>query len=215
MLSRIRQALDREAPMTAVYIEYTPCDAQMDLVDAAFDYSMTLGAQDRHVTKLPLQRFIFPEVTFIEMVGYGIRPIPIGPDDLHRCLFHGLAVWLKGRSDSWYSPEFRRIAARAYPILHDQVDAFRSPACEPLISSLRGGVYVNRFTTENERLFTVYNARYEDVRGELFRVSAPANAAVFDLWHRRTAQTTGAGGTLTVHGSIEPRSTGVFLLIRP
>ncbi len=217
MLTAVRQALDRQAPATAIYVEYTPVDTLMDLVDAAFDYSMTLDVRQPHETKLPLHRFVFPEVAFVQMVGFGIRPIPIGPEDLHRCIFHGVALWLKGRAAAWYTQDFQELAAKAHGILREHADLLSSDNCEPLIPTLREGVYANRFGSPTRTLYAVYNARYGDVAGDLLRITVPHGApgTVLDLWTGELAATRHEERSVVVQGRIAPHSTGLFLLIHP
>lgn len=213
MLVEVREALTARSPHTAVYIECVPVDVHMPLVDAAFDYSMTMPSiPQQHATKLPLSRFLRPELVPVEMVSFGIRPIPVTEDDLHRCVFHGVAIWLKGRGDSWYSPGFREMACRAYGILHDHAAAFRSPDCEPLIPTLRADVYANRFATPSETLITVYNARYGDVSGDLLRTPLPEGWHVRDLWNSRPADIRRDGDEIIIRGTLDPRSVAVFLL---
>jgi hypothetical protein len=132
LLTQIRHKLRQRTPNVAIYIEQTPCERMMRLVDGAFNYGMLSNPLPQHVTKLPLLRFAFPEFAHIEMVNFGLRPVGVREDDLHRCVFHGLGIWLKGRSDSWYSDGFREVAERARNILHEHAAIFRSPQCEPL-----------------------------------------------------------------------------------
>ncbi len=215
MLATIRQALDRQAPHTAVYIEYTPVDTLTGLIDAAFDYGMTHDVRQPHPTKLPLHRYLFPEVSFVQMVGFGIRPIPIGPEDLHRCIFHGVALWLKGRAAAWYSQDFLDLAAKAHPILREHADLFASGTCEPLIPTLRQDVYANRFASPARTLYTVYNARFSDVAGDLLRIEGSPDTVgtVLDLWTGEPAATRREQSGLVIQGRIAPHSTGLFLLI--
>ncbi len=210
-LEAIRRALDERTPNVGIYVEFVPVDAQMGLVEAAFDYGMTMPVGPAHVTKLPLHRFVFPEVAPVQMVGHGIRPPPTGADDLHRCVFHGVAMWLKGRGDSWWTPAFREAARRAYPIFREHAGAFRSPDCEPLVPTLRADVYANRFATPDRSVITVYNARFSDVSGDLLRIRLPEGWRVHDLWNGRPAEVHRDGSETIIRGAIEPRSVGVFL----
>lgn len=212
MLSAVRNALDKRTPQTAIYIEQVPCDAMVPLVDGAFDRMMAFTNPRDHVTKLPLLRYAFPELAAIQMVTHGIRPIPATEDDLHRCIFHGEALWLKGRSDSWYSAGFRRTAARAYPVLHKHAATFRSPDCEPLVPTLLDEVYANRFTRPEEIVITVYNGGFREVSGDLLRTSLPQGWQVRDLWADTPGRFRREGERIVLAGRIPPRSVGVFLL---
>ena len=212
MLAEIRTALDRRTPRCAVYIEQLPCDATMGLVDGAFDYGMSGTDSTRHVARLPLSRYVFPEVVPIEMVSQGIRPIPVTEDDLYRCLFHGLGFWLKGRGDSWYAPGFLSTARRARQILHDHAATFRSADCEPLVPTLVEGLYANRFTGASETIITVYNGRYTHVEGDLIRLSGFSHAA--SMWSRQAVVYQEKDGSCILRGQVAPRSIEVFVLFR-
>jgi len=215
MLETIREALDKQAPATAIYIEYTPVDGLMDLVDAAFDYGLWDGEAGRHPASLPLYRYVFPKLASFEMVGHGIRPVPVEVDDLHRCIFHGLGIWLKGRADSWYTPQFRELARQAYPIFRDHADTLRSRQCEPLIPTLQEDLYANRFDGRDRTIITLYNAGCASVTGELIQVPLPTAWSVVSLLPGGEADSLRNEGQATIHGTIGPRSVAVFLLSAP
>lgn len=212
MLATIRKALDARAPGTGLYIEFTPPDVMMPLVDAAFDYGMSDPPAGLHPTRLPLYRYIFPELASFEMVGHGIRPVPFDVDNLHRCAFHGLGLWLKGRSRSWYTPGFRELAGRLQKVYARHGRTFRSPACEPLIPTLRPGLYANRFDGVGETIVTVYNSGYSDVSGELVRVPLPPEWRAVDLLADSPAELHRNGGSAVLSGTVEPGSVGMYLL---
>lgn len=215
MLRTIREALDQQAPGTAIYIEYTPVDGLMDLVDAAFDYGLWDVSAGRHPASLPLYRYVFPELASFEMVGHGIRPIPVEVDDLHRCVFHGLGIRLKGRADSWYTRQFRELARRAYPIFRDYAEVFRSRQCEPLIPTLHEGLYANRFAGRDRTIITLYNAGCASVAGELIRVPLPPQWSVRSLLPLGATEWVRDADRVTIRGTVEPRSVAVLLLSAP
>lgn len=215
MLAAIRKSLDVRTPNVGIYVEQMPCDAMMGLIDGAFNYGMAWGGPGQHPTKLPLHRYVYPEIASIEMVGYGIRPIPLTEDDLHLCIFHGVAVWLKGRSESWYETGFRDLARRAYPILHDHAATFRSPDCTPLLPTLAENVYANRFVGRDEIILTVYNAGYATARGDLLTTSLPRGWRVRDLWSNAWVEAAQQGERIVLNATIEPRSVTVYALLAP
>ncbi len=217
MLHAIRTALDgagATGTQTGIYIEQAPCDALVPLIDGAFDYEASAGAPgsvgQRHITGLPLVRYVFPELAHVAMVSYGIRPVPVEEDELHRCIFHGRSIWLKGRADSWYTPGFRETARRAYRILHENVAAFRSRDCEPLIPTLHRDLYANRFAAGKRSVVTFYNAGPATIEGDLLELPMTGKMIVHDLWYDRTAETAQTDGAVTLKGRVEPHSVGVF-----
>jgi hypothetical protein len=214
MLKGIRQALDRDSPHTAIYTEQVPCDSIAHWVDAAFNYGMR--AHDphpcEHPTKLPLHRFVFPEIAVVEMIGHGIRPIPVDEEDLHLCFFHGLAVWLKGRASSWFTPGFRETSRVFHPILSEYSDVFRSPDCTPLIPTLRHGLFANRFESEGKTLITLYNSNPVTLEGELVFVPRVKGVSSRDLLQGREIPTLAREEGVVLVGNIPPHEASVYLL---
>jgi hypothetical protein len=164
--------------------------------------------------KFQLLRFAFPEVAMIEMVSSGIRPIPAEVDDLHRCFFQGLAFWLKGRGEAWYSPQFRAFASRIAPILEEHADVFRSSSCTPLIPTLREELYANAFEGKGKRIITLYNNRFGQLTGDLFRTELPSGWKVVDLLGGAHAVFRRDEDSIIVRGSLPPRSAAAFLLLQ-
>lgn len=176
LLKRVREELDPVRPDCAIYIEHLPCDAMMPYIDGAFNLGMK---HTRHVlgpAKLPLHRYLFPEVPVFEMVAHGIRPIPAEADDLKLAFFHGMGLWLKGRGASWYSAGFRGRAPEFHAVLADYARFFRSPEAEPRVDTLMDGVYANRFPHGNQVLYTLYNANPITVSGPLLAIPPGATA---------------------------------------
>jgi len=215
LLEELRAGLDEVSPHTGIYIEFTPCDALMGRIDAAFDYGMTIRNLPLHATRLPLRRYAFPQVRFVEMVGFGIRPVPVLADDLHCSFFHGMSLWLKGRSGAWFSTGFREAARQMHAVLTEHAEAFHADRCEPLIPTRVPGLYANLFEGPSERIITVYNATLSTIRGELLNIDAGVSGVtVQDLFAECAAKTARDGARVTITGSVEPWSAGAFS-IRP
>jgi hypothetical protein len=220
MLEAVRAKLDERTPNVAIYTEQIPCDGLIRYIDGAFNYGMSQPNSvktDDHPTKLSLHRFAFPEIASIEMIGHGIRPIPVEVDDLHRCFFQGLAVWLKGRGESWFSGQFRDLSKRIHPILRDHADLFRSPDCSPLVPTLRTGLYANRFATESgsEVIITFYNYRRSDLSGDLIALDVSEEAEIRGLLMDGHVEVRREGGKAIVRGAIAPYSAAAILIDSP
>jgi len=213
MLQTIRAALAAESLETAVYIEFVPAAGLMGLVDSAFDLGMSYSSPHLHPTKLPLYRYVFPELATFEMMSHGIRPVPFEVDDLHRAVFHGLGLWLKGRAESWFTRDFRDLAVRAHPVFANHADVLRSPDCEPLIPTLQPNVYANRFTAGGKTIYTVYNANYSTVSGNLLMIPITAGRTVTELLdpHSEVMLANDVRGRI-IQGRVEPWSVAVYLV---
>jgi hypothetical protein len=212
MLGLVRAKLDMRTPNVALYCEQMPCDALVKYIDGAFNHGMVETNESRNPTKFQLQRFVFPEVAMIEMVSSGIRPIPVAVDDLHRCFFHGLAVWLKGRMESWYSPQFLDYASRIAPVLKEHAETFRSSSCTPLIPTLRENLYANSFESDNSRIITFYNGRFCDIAGDFIQVDFPADWQIVDLLQGTPVVFRRSGNSAVLQGWLAPKSATAFLL---
>jgi hypothetical protein len=181
MLERIRTELDKVRPECAIYIEHIPCDAMTRHIDGAFNMGMKHTRHPLGPTKLPLHRYLHPEVPIFEMVAHGIRPIPAEEDDLKLAFFHGMGLWLKGKGASWYSEGFREQANAFYPIFTKYSRFFRSLDAEPHVDTLADGVYANRFPYDGNELYTLYNANSETKSGALLALPDADGAAITSL----------------------------------
>lgn len=198
LLARIRAVLDRVQPDCAIYIEHLPCDAMTPYIDGAFNMGMKHTRHALGPTKLPLHRYLTPEVPIFEMVAHGIRPIPAEADDLKLSFFHGMGLWLKGRGGSWYSEGFRALAPRFHAVLREYSAFFRSPDAEPHVDTLHAGVYANRFPLGDRVLYTLYNANAETVSGPVLALDA--GSTVTSLYRADPLTLTNDGGALFATG---------------
>lgn len=212
LLTAVREALAAESPGTAIYIEYVPVDGLMGLIDAAFDIGMSDRTPGQHPTKLPLYRYVFPELASFQMIGHGIRPVPFEADDLHRAVFHGLGLWLKGRGDSWFTQGVRDLAPRAHAMFAAHGEVFRSADCEPLIPTLQADVYASRFTAGAKTIYTIYNAGYSTVHGPLLGIPARGQVRLTDLLSPGTGTLEGNAENCVITGSVEPWSVAAYLV---
>lgn len=215
MLEGIRAALSIKSLDTSIYTEQVPCDAIAPWVDAAFNYGMRTHHPHpcEHPTKLPLHRFVFPEIAVVEMIGHGIRPIPVDEEDLHLCFFHGLAVWLKGRASSWFTPGFQDTAQLFAPVLSEYSEVFRSADCTPLIPTLKKGLYANRFSSEGRTILTLYNSNPIDLEGNLLRVSGDQPQKVVNLLDPIEVAFQKTPDGILLGGRVPPHETVAFLIV--
>jgi len=213
LLKRIRAELDTVRPACAIYIEHIPCDAMTPYIDGAFNLGMKHTRHPQGPTKLPLHRYLHPEVPVFEMVAHGIRPIPAEEDDLKLAFFHGMGLWLKGKGASWYSAGFREQAAALYPIYTKFGAHFRSPDAEPHVDTLQGGVYANRFPHGGDVLYTLYNANATTVTGPLLTLPEGDGQSITSLVEGATLTLDIAGGETVLTGSIPPHGVAGVVIV--
>ncbi len=214
LLQRIREALDKVQPECAIYIEHIPCDAMAPYIDGAFNLGMKHTKSPMGPTKLPLHRYVHPEIPVFEMVAHGIRPIPAEEDDLKLAFFHGMGLWLKGRGASWYSDGFRQRAADFYPIYKKFGDYFRSPDAEPHVDTLADGVYANRFPHDGNVLYTLYNANPTTISGPLLSLPAEDGLTITSLVDGVALTLESDDGSMHLVGSIPPEGVAGVVVQR-
>lgn len=201
MLQVIRERLAVESPQTAVYIEFAPADAMMNVTEASFDIALSYQGRGEHPTKMPLYRYAFPGLASFQMVSHGIRPVPFEADDLNCAIFHGMGVWLKGRADSWFTSEFRELAARAHGMFAQHGDIFRSADCEPLIPTLQPALFANRFSSGGKTIYTLYNASRSTIRGPLLQAALASQRTLTNLLSDDAVR---MESDQTITGTVEP-----------
>ena len=212
LLQRIRTELDKVRPQCAIYIEHIPCDAMVPYIDGAFNLGMKHKKHPLGPTKLPLHRYLHPDVPVFEMVAHGIRPIPAEEDDLKLAFFHGMGLWLKGRGASWYSEGFREKAAAFYPIYQKFGAYFRSPDAEPRVDTLQAGVYANRFPHDGNVIYTIYNANSTTVTGPLLALPEGEGGGITSLVEGGDLSLDADDAGMVLVGSIPPEGVaGVFV----
>jgi hypothetical protein len=212
LLKRVREELDKVRPECAIYIEHIPCDAMTPWIDGAFNMGMKHTRHALGPTKLPLHRYLFPELPIFEMVAHGIRPIPAEEDDLKLAFFHGMGLWLKGKGASWYSQGFRQIAPKYLDVLTAYKDYFRSPDVLPHVDTLMEGVYANKFSLGGKSVYTIYNANATTVRGALLKVEGAVKGTSLLEIAPFGVEFDGATGEIT--GSLPPQGVGAILAER-
>ncbi len=207
---RVREELDKVRPECAIYIEHIPCDAMTPWIDGAFNMGMKHTRHALGPTKLPLHRYLFPELPIFEMVAHGIRPIPAEEDDLKLAFFHGMGLWLKGKGASWYSQGFRQLAPKYHDVLTAYGDYFRSPDALPHVDTLVEGVYANKFSLGGKSVYTIYNANATTVRGALLKVEgAVKGTSLLDI---SPFGVEFDGATGEIRGSLPPQGVGAVLV---
>jgi hypothetical protein len=210
MLKQVRAMLDQCDHPVALYVEQVPNDISSQFTEAAFDYGMTGNRPFSAPGKLNLFRFAVPDYKIIELFHPGIDPKGASAEDAKLCLFHGKAMWLKGRAKSWYSREFREFTQTAWQLFHDHIDAFTSKDAEVFIPVAQAGLYANRFSSKKETVVTLYNAQYDTISGLLLHTNGKPKMekqnGIRDVFIETTTNET------LLYGKLDPHDVGVIIL---
>ena len=179
LVRRIRESLP---PDVAVYTEESPTDVNSQYQDGSFTYAISSVSDDLSPTHLNLYRFAFPDFKTFEIITCD-RPLGSDYQSVKRIFFNGEGIWIEGIADDWFTPETRSFIAKMHSVLKAHVNAFTSLNPVPLVPTLTEDIYANEFPAENETVWTIYNARYSTVRGELLAVSHKDGASYYDAWN--------------------------------
>ncbi|MDX9753731.1 MAG: DUF6259 domain-containing protein [bacterium] len=211
MLQVVRHALQETDHPVAIYMEQTPVDVSSQYGDAAFDYSFYGVPYYTSPAYLNLFRFAFPSFKIVQLFHAGIDPRATDETFVKLCLFHGEAMWLKGRAKSWYSAKCRAFIRQAYQTYHAHRDAFASTEVEPFLPTMQPGLYANRFATTEETVITLYNETPHTVSGALlqFDSASPDWNSELELERAQLKQTE-TGWVL--EGVLHPHGLGCFVL---
>ena len=204
LLKEIKQAL----PKTAIYNEMGATDVMSQYCDGSFGYTTFWGIYTPRAWKNPvvhpsynqlaphflhLQRFACPDFKTFEM---NMQSVP----------------WKNG---NWYIGKFPFFNGNGYYQKHyDGLDGdkeavemfkkfrelqdrykneFSSMDVEPLVQSIMPNVYINRFTTDERDVYTIYNANYRSVNGDIFKMYGNERSIVQDLLEHRQIYMTQEG----------------------
>jgi len=179
LVRKIRESLPSDV---VVYTEESPIDVNSQYQDGSFTYAISSVSDDLSPAHLNLYRFAFPDFKTFEIITCD-KPLGSDYQSVKRIFFNGEGIWLEGIADDWFTPETRSFIAKTHKILKTHVKAFTSPNPIPLVPALVEGIYANEFPAEDEIVWTLYNAMYSTVRGELLAVPHKDGASYYDVWN--------------------------------
>ena len=224
VLSRIRDALSQDV---AIYSEYPMSDVASQDIDGNvayynlplhrhFDKLFDVARLDERAaleaeTPLSLYRYVFPE---IKQFCFGVGVEHSRSDSCLKIpFFHGDAEY----GVTWrLNPErVRQITNRGLAIQHRYVACFTTDRPEPEAPTLRRGVHANCFPgPDGTTLWTLWNARYQTVRGEVLAVDHKPGARYFDAWNNRPLEPQIRGSQAVFSAELEPQGLGCVVQSR-
>lgn len=215
MTRSIREALPAE---TVLYTENFPPDIHTNLQDGSFDYAINYyQTVARNWTPLPLRlsRFAFPDFKVFQIIVCD-RPTGSNEEAVRQVFFNGDGYWLQGNPDTWFTPETLATLRKCIRILREHADAFASDNCEPLVPTLVEGVFANRFTSADGRktVWTLYNANWRSVQGEIIAVPYVPGARYVDAWNGKPLQPIITAGKAELRLHLVPHGVGCVVQMR-
>ncbi|MCU0455985.1 MAG: formylglycine-generating enzyme family protein [Bacteroidales bacterium] len=137
--------------------------------------------------------FLSPELNLNKLIKPDIaifRVCDAGEDIIHReiaiAFFNGYGTELHQGRPGGRNEEFeadRQYLARTTFILRQNSDAFLDQDWTPFIETAADNIFVNRWTSGEEQVFTILNMRPEGFAGKLFRIPARDGKHYVSLWN--------------------------------
>jgi len=86
---------------------------------------------------------------------------------------------------------------------------------QPEVRTERRGVHANCFPGRARRLWTLWNARYQTVRGPVLAVDHSPGARYFDAWNDRELEPEMRGRQAVLSIELEPQGLGCIVQTTP
>jgi len=210
---KVRQALP---PECVVYTENFPPDIHTVLQDGSFDYAINYFQTTAHrwmPVPVRLGRFAFPDFKVLQII---VCDLPVGTNEeaVRQVFFNGDGFWIQGEPDFWWQPEALSVLRKCIAILREHADAFASDRCEPLVPTLVGGVFANKFEGKGKTVWTLYNANWRSVSDEILAVPHVNGARYIDAWNGVKLKPRIVGKTAYLRLTLEPHGVGCVVQVR-
>ena len=220
VLRRVRDALSQDA---AIYSEYPMSDVTSQDIDGNVAYyhlplyrhfdklydvpSLDERAAVEAETPFQLYRYVFPA---IKQFCFGVGVEHSRSDSCLKIPFFNGDAEL---AMTWrLKPErIRLITNRGLAIQKQYVDCFATDSPQPMVTTERRGVYANRFPGQHRNLWTLWNARYQTVRGPVLAVDHRPGDRYFDAWNDRPLQPQAHADKVMLSLELEPQGLGCIV----
>ncbi len=171
------------SPTQVIYTEAAPADVLRQISDGAFCESVSAFRYDERTVPVNLARFGLPDFKTFQLLTQD-EPLADDVEGVRFSFFNGEGQRLMGylEDDDWFADETLDEIARAWQVLREHRAAFTSDAPVPLVRTEQEQVHANLFPSQDERLWTLYNAGDEAVSGVLLQADALPGDSWSDCW---------------------------------
>lgn len=207
LVRKVREALPDDV---VVYTEEIPTDMNSQYQDGSFTYAISSVSDELSPTHINLFRFAFPDFKTFEIITCD-RPLGSDYQSVKRIFFNGEGIWIEGIADDWFSDETRKFISKMHKVIKRHIEAFTSMEPIPLVPVLVSDVYANQFPSEQETVWTLYNARYSTVRGELIAVPHKEGTKYYDSWNEKVLIPRISEGYAYLELELGPRDVGCIV----
>jgi len=208
---KIREAVPSEI---ATLTEETPTDFNSQIQDGALGYSVAFNDPYLAPHRVDLFRFVFPDFKVLQLVSYNDF-IEGGWSLLKHPFFNAEGWWLGNTLPDGFEPAAQHFLRRALDILHAHAAAFRSHTPHPLVPTLNPLIYANAFPTQQETVWTLFNADYRTYRGPVLAVDHIKGATYRDEWNQKDLKPDIKEGRAILKITLGPREVGCVAQRRP
>ncbi|HON08055.1 MAG TPA: DUF6259 domain-containing protein, partial [Verrucomicrobiota bacterium] len=224
LLKEIRQAIPSNI---VLYTEFVPSDVTSQYTDGSFSYlypTAYLGKEDwwmnlrdrelSHERIAPhyvnLFRFAFPDFKTFQII-YSVPQENGNWFLLKYPFFNGEGYYLKSEARTRADKHAIGFYQKVFAIQRKFSDAFTSSDVEPLVKTETPHLFANRFSTPQYTLWTLYNANYQTIRGNLLRVKHIKGRQYYDVWNNRLIKFKEVKDMAELDFDIGPRSIGCII----
>ncbi|MBM3177745.1 MAG: SUMF1/EgtB/PvdO family nonheme iron enzyme [Bacteroidetes bacterium] len=102
----------------------------------------------------------------------------------------------------WEDDQYRYLGKTSM-LLRENASNFYQGKFTPLIPTEHDSIWVNEFSLNTKRLFTIYNNLPDGFNGKLFRTAMDENEHMIDLWNHEELQPQGSGGLKSVSVKVD------------
>lgn len=190
--------LKRKFPKELFMCEFFPADRNISLFPAVLSDSRTI---------VDICRFAFPYKKIFKIINCD-RPIGNNTWDINKIFFNGMGLWLDNdlHNREWYPTAVKELIKKHYQILKAYSYIFESNDVEPLVVINSDEIIVNRFTRQNETIFTFLNVTTQDAQcyfdlGEKFTTA-------YDAYNNKSCPIITHNGRYSVKIKLAPQSAG-------
>jgi uncharacterized protein (TIGR03382 family) len=161
------QAVRAELPPDQVlYTEAAPADVVTQTQDGAFVEAVAAFRHDPDALPVHMARFALPDHKTFELL---VQDAPLGDDveGIRLTFFSGEGIRLMGylEDDAWFGDESLAELRRTWGALTAHAETFSSDDVTPLVETADASVLANRFTTDQDRVWTLLNTGSAPVSG--------------------------------------------------
>jgi hypothetical protein len=220
LIKRIRDVLPQHV---ALWTEFPLADLNAQFVDGNIEYyhlslNETFAKSYDTLDEQALQysspsitayRFLFPDVKQFDLAA-GVEGAVNSINMLKFTFFNGDAIYDNG----WFVYKERtrkELMIKSTAIKKKFRDCFYSSNISPLVETERAYVYANKFAGEDKTVWTIYNGRYNTVKGPVLAIEHKEGCKYYDAWNDKMITPAIVNGRAIITQKLDPQAVGCIV----